>query len=100
MQPTKIDLLINSPLDHSGGSGRPRFMKTAPWPSTDSGLSASTRRLRQRVKFNADSVVDLAEHILMPGLVNAHGHAAMSLLRGYADDQPLRALVGGAHLAG
>lgn len=26
---------------------------------------------------------------LMPGLVNAHGHAAMSLLRGYADDLPL-----------
>ena len=25
----------------------------------------------------------------MPGLVNSHGHAAMSLLRGYADDQPL-----------
>jgi 5-methylthioadenosine/S-adenosylhomocysteine deaminase len=25
----------------------------------------------------------------MPGLVNCHGHAAMSLLRGFADDQPL-----------
>jgi 5-methylthioadenosine/S-adenosylhomocysteine deaminase len=25
----------------------------------------------------------------MPGLVNAHGHAAMTLLRGYADDMPL-----------
>jgi 5-methylthioadenosine/S-adenosylhomocysteine deaminase len=25
----------------------------------------------------------------MPGLVNSHGHAAMSLLRGFADDQPL-----------
>ena len=32
----------------------------------------------------------LNDHILMPGLVNAHGHAAMSLLRGYADDLPLR----------
>ena len=31
----------------------------------------------------------LDNHILMPGLVNAHGHAAMSLLRGYADDLPL-----------
>ena len=26
---------------------------------------------------------------LLPGLVNAHAHAAMSLLRGYADDVPL-----------
>ena len=34
--------------------------------------------------------VTLDNHVLMPGLVNAHGHAAMSLLRGYADDLPLR----------
>ncbi|WP_438957999.1 TRZ/ATZ family hydrolase [Porticoccus sp.] len=34
--------------------------------------------------------VSLPNHILMPGLVNAHGHAAMTLLRGYADDYPLK----------
>lgn len=28
-------------------------------------------------------------HVVMPGLVNAHTHAAMTLLRGYADDMPL-----------
>lgn len=33
--------------------------------------------------------VELMDHVLLPGLINAHGHAAMSLLRGYADDQPL-----------
>lgn len=27
--------------------------------------------------------------LVIPGLVNAHGHAAMTLLRGYADDKPL-----------
>ncbi|MGK2912936.1 MAG: TRZ/ATZ family hydrolase [Porticoccaceae bacterium] len=32
---------------------------------------------------------DLGDSVLMPGLINAHGHAAMSLLRGYADDLPL-----------
>jgi 5-methylthioadenosine/S-adenosylhomocysteine deaminase len=32
---------------------------------------------------------DLASHVLMPGLVNAHTHAAMTLLRGLADDTPL-----------
>ena len=31
----------------------------------------------------------LAEHVLMPGLVNAHGHAAMTLLRGCGEDMPL-----------
>jgi 5-methylthioadenosine/S-adenosylhomocysteine deaminase len=33
--------------------------------------------------------VDLPRHALIPGLVNAHTHAAMSLLRGIADDLPL-----------
>jgi 5-methylthioadenosine/S-adenosylhomocysteine deaminase len=31
----------------------------------------------------------LDNHILLPGLVNLHTHAAMALLRGYADDMPL-----------
>lgn len=33
--------------------------------------------------------IELREHALMPGLVNAHTHAAMSLMRGLADDLPL-----------
>ncbi|HLX28890.1 MAG TPA: TRZ/ATZ family hydrolase [Casimicrobiaceae bacterium] len=32
----------------------------------------------------------LAQHALVPGLVNAHTHAAMTLLRGVADDTPLK----------
>ncbi len=31
----------------------------------------------------------LPQHVLIPGLVNLHTHAAMNLLRGYADDLPL-----------
>jgi 5-methylthioadenosine/S-adenosylhomocysteine deaminase len=30
-----------------------------------------------------------ADHVLLPGLVNAHAHSAMALLRGSADDMPL-----------
>lgn len=33
--------------------------------------------------------IDAAGKLVMPGLVNTHGHAAMVLLRGYADDLPL-----------
>lgn len=33
--------------------------------------------------------VALREHVLIPGLVNLHTHAAMSLMRGLADDRPL-----------
>jgi len=32
---------------------------------------------------------DRPNHVLMPGLVNAHCHAPMSLFRGFADDMPL-----------
>jgi 5-methylthioadenosine/S-adenosylhomocysteine deaminase len=39
--------------------------------------------------MQAARVFELPQHALLPGLVNCHGHAAMSLLRGYADDQPL-----------
>ena len=34
-------------------------------------------------------VIDLPEHVLIPGLVNAHTHAAMTLMRGMSDDLPL-----------
>lgn len=37
----------------------------------------------------AEETVELGEQVLMPGWVNAHGHAAMSLFRGLADDLPL-----------
>jgi len=39
--------------------------------------------------FTAVSVHELDRHLLIPGFVNAHTHAAMSLLRGLADDLPL-----------
>ncbi len=39
--------------------------------------------------YQAKETVDLGEHVLIPGLINAHSHAAMSLLRGLADDLPL-----------
>ena len=39
----------------------------------------------------ADETLDAEGCLVVPGLINAHGHAAMSLLRGYADDKPLDA---------
>jgi len=40
-------------------------------------------------RYPGAEVIDLAEHVLIPGLVNAHTHAAMSLMRGLADDRTL-----------
>ncbi len=35
-------------------------------------------------------VIDGSGLLIMPGLINTHGHAAMSIFRGYADDLPLK----------
>ncbi|MCX8204191.1 MAG: amidohydrolase family protein, partial [Candidatus Nezhaarchaeota archaeon] len=43
-----------------------------------------------KVDHLADEVFECEGLIAAPGLVNAHTHAAMTLLRGYADDLPLR----------
>lgn len=48
------------------------------WPS-----NATPRGLQ------ADRVIEAEGMVAMPGLVNAHTHCAMTLLRGYADDMPL-----------
>jgi len=40
-------------------------------------------------QISAAETLDLGQQLLMPGWVNAHGHAAMSLFRGLADDLPL-----------
>lgn len=42
-----------------------------------------------RAQFEAASVTELPDHVLIPGLVNLHVHAAMNLMRGIADDLPL-----------
>jgi 5-methylthioadenosine/S-adenosylhomocysteine deaminase len=52
-------------------------------------ITAITPTLEARRRYYSDTVIELDEHIVMPGLINAHGHAAMSLLRGFADDLPL-----------
>ena len=37
----------------------------------------------------AERIIDAAGNLLMPGLINCHGHGAMTLFRGLADDLPL-----------
>jgi 5-methylthioadenosine/S-adenosylhomocysteine deaminase len=89
MQPIKIDLLINSrwiiPVVPEN-----RVFEHCALAIDQQKIVGIYPQAEAKTKFDPVSVVDLADHILMPGLVNAHGHAAMSLLRGYADDLPLQ----------
>lgn len=41
-------------------------------------------------EFEADEVLDCSGLAILPPFYNAHTHAAMTLLRGYADDLPLQ----------
>lgn len=41
-------------------------------------------------RYTAKTTQRLDQHIVIPGLINAHSHAAMSLFKGMADDYPLQ----------
>lgn len=43
----------------------------------------------EALKYDAAEVITLDDHALAPGFINAHTHAAMSLLKGLADDLAL-----------
>ena len=42
-----------------------------------------------RALYSATKTIVLNEHLLIPGLINLHAHAGMTLMRGLADDIPL-----------
>ncbi|CAA0078239.1 5-methylthioadenosine/S-adenosylhomocysteine deaminase [Zhongshania aliphaticivorans] len=53
------------------------------------GEICATLPASEAENIHADEVLRLNKHALLPGLINTHGHAAMSLFRGMADDKPL-----------
>jgi len=55
----------------------------------DNKIKAILPTAQAREEIDAEHIVELPNHALIPGLVNTHTHAAMSLFRGLADDLPL-----------
>ena len=55
----------------------------------DGRIGAILPRAQARSGYTASRTVALPGHVVLPGLVNAHTHAGMTLLRGFADDLPL-----------
>jgi 5-methylthioadenosine/S-adenosylhomocysteine deaminase len=53
------------------------------------GIVAVLSQAEAARQFQARSVERFAEHVLLPGLINAHTHNPMTLMRGLADDLPL-----------
>jgi 5-methylthioadenosine/S-adenosylhomocysteine deaminase len=64
--------------EHSVVVANGRIVEVLPWHEADA-------------RFASARTFERPEHVLMPGLINAHTHAAMSLLRGYAEGLPLTA---------
>lgn len=42
-----------------------------------------------KLRYRSQQTIILNDHALIPGLINLHTHAAMTLMRGFADDLPL-----------
>lgn len=55
----------------------------------DGRIQAILPAAEARQNWQAKNTLDLSSHAVIPGLINTHTHAAMSLLRGLADDLPL-----------
>lgn len=47
-------------------------------------------KLEKKYTKAKKKMIDGRGRVIIPGLINAHTHAAMTLLRGYADDLPLK----------
>ena len=46
-------------------------------------------KIEEKIENDQAQVIDAKEKVVMPGLVNTHTHLAMSIFRGYKDDQKL-----------
>lgn len=57
----------------------------------DGRIAAVGPRADIDARYPGADALHLDSHILMPGLVNAHGHLAMTLMRGLSESQPLDA---------
>ena len=53
-------------------------------------IAAILPTIDARQRFTAAREIDCRQHAVIPGLINTHTHAAMSLFRGMADDRPLQ----------
>ena len=86
--PEKIDALLEArwiiPVEPAGVVLRDHAI------AIDGGMiRAIVPSAEAHARFAPEEHIVLEYHALMPGLVNLHTHAAMSLMRGIADDLPL-----------
>lgn len=83
--PEKADLLLTNAIVLTMDADFNRYEPGALAIKGDSILAAGPEA-EIKEKYTSDQTLDCAGKVLMPGLVNAHTHVPMTLLRGLADD--------------
>lgn len=58
--------------------------------ASDGSIGDTGPGIGKRYRSSAEFTIDGSRKVALPGLVNTHTHAAMTLLRGFADDMPLQ----------
>lgn len=88
-QPEVVDTLIHArwiiPVNPAG-----QVLADHSIAITNKRIVAICDQADARKRFAPRAVFELPRHVLIPGLVNAHGHSPMALLRGVADDMALK----------
>jgi 5-methylthioadenosine/S-adenosylhomocysteine deaminase len=80
-----VDVLISGGEVLTQNKNRERIVNGAIAVKGDRIVGVGPRTLLEE-RFEAREVVDTSNKIVLPGLVNTHTHAAMTLFRGTADD--------------
>jgi 5-methylthioadenosine/S-adenosylhomocysteine deaminase len=87
-EPVKIDTLLEArwiiPVEPAG-----KVLKNHALAIDQGVIQAIIPNDEAQAQFDPREHVVLNHHALIPGLVNLHTHAAMTLMRGLADDLPL-----------
>ena len=78
-----------SPSNHPLNSEHPHWFEQHAVVIADRKILDILPQSELKVKYSDCPVTELKGMALMPGFVNAHCHAAMSLLRGFSDTLPL-----------
>jgi 5-methylthioadenosine/S-adenosylhomocysteine deaminase len=80
-------LIINATLLANPADGC--LQEAAYLAVADGAIAAIGPMAALPVLSGTERIIDAASNLAMPGLVNCHGHGAMTLFRGLADDLPL-----------
>ena len=88
-----IDTLINArwviPVDATNNNPENNILEHHSLAINDGKIIAILPTDKAQNKYTAAKEHQFENHVVMPGLINCHTHAAMTLFRGLADDLPL-----------